>query len=63
MSENSTPNPGTKEAIAADCKCPVIDNCHGAGAYNDENGKPLFWINGNCPIHGNELAEEAKDER
>ena len=50
----SKPNPGSQEAIDAGCRCPVMDNHYGAGAYNDEKGEPLFWINEDCPIHGKE---------
>ncbi len=47
------PNPGSTEAIEAGCKCPVLDNEHGAGCgWTGENGQPLFWVNGGCPIHG-----------
>ena len=46
------PNPGSQEAIEQGCTCPVIDNHYGEGAYNDENGKPLFWMNCECPVHG-----------
>jgi len=54
----SKPNPGSQEAIDAGCRCPVMDNHYGAGAYNDENGEPLFWINEDCPIHGKEKVNE-----
>lgn len=47
--------PGSDEAVAHGCKCPVVDNGYGKGAYSgaakDDNGKPLFWINENCPLH------------
>jgi hypothetical protein len=46
-------NPGSDEAIKAGCKCPVLDNNHGRGCgAKDENGDPLFWMNGACKIHG-----------
>jgi hypothetical protein len=48
----TTPNPGSDEALAAGCLCPVLDNGHGRGVYTDEAGNPLFWINAICPIHG-----------
>lgn len=44
--------PGSKEAVAAGCQCPVMDNGHGRGAYVDQNGDPVFWFNMNCPLHG-----------
>jgi hypothetical protein len=44
-----TPNPGSDEAIALNCCCPVLDNGHG----NPELGKIRgWWINDDCPIHG-----------
>ena len=46
------PNPGSQEAIKLGCTCPVIDNHYGEGAYNDESGMPLFWMNDDCPVHG-----------
>ena len=41
-------NPGSKEAIAAGCTCPVIDNGHGRGYYGQPN---VFVYNLGCPIH------------
>ena len=37
--------PGSPEAIAKNCKCPVMDN---AEMPNDKK-----WVNGDCPLHGN----------
>lgn len=51
MKENK-PNPGSKEAQALGCKCPVIDNHFGKGIeMGSVDGSPSFWINGDCPIH------------
>lgn len=46
--------PGSDEARAAGCKCPVLDNGHGHHPYRgwDENGQGLWAIRGDCPIHG-----------
>lgn len=44
------PSPGSKEAIAQGCCCPVLDNAHGKGIM--WNGKPAFWITEDCPLHG-----------
>ena len=44
--ETKKPSPGSNEAIALGCTCPVMDNNHGLG----ENG--AFWISCDCPIHG-----------
>jgi hypothetical protein len=42
------PNPGSEEAIAQGCFCPIIDNNYGRGAYGD--GKD-FWYTEGCPVH------------
>ena len=55
---SNKPNPGSWEAIKMGCKCPVLDNEHGEGAYIDENGVPQFWIAEDCPIHGLEVNRE-----
>ncbi len=47
---DKVPNPGSDEAINQGCICPVLDNHYGAGArgaYGD-----MFWVNGDCPLHG-----------
>jgi hypothetical protein len=36
--------PGSPEAVAKNCKCPVMDN-----AEMPEGKK---WVNGDCPLHG-----------
>lgn len=41
--------PGSINAIEHGCSCPVLDNGHGAG-----RGDGLFWINSDCPLHGDE---------
>ena len=43
------PNPGSDEALAAGCQCPVMDNGHGRGS---SWGPGKFWINADCPLHG-----------
>lgn len=51
----NTPNPGSPEAAEQGCTCPVLDNGHGSGAWGgirDEDGNHAFWINDNCPLHG-----------
>lgn len=42
-------NPGSPEAIAAGCTCPVLDNHHGAGIPGKVAG---WWINPYCDLHG-----------
>lgn len=46
------PNPGSDEAVAQGCKCPVLDNNHGAGFPWGKAKKPSFWLNEHCPLHG-----------
>jgi len=48
------PNPGSDEALALGCTCPVMDNHHGAGL--DYPNGPAFWVKGRCPLHGNDHA-------
>ena len=45
-------NPGSEEAIAAGCKCPVMENNHGRGYWLSKEGRPEFVMAGNCPLHG-----------
>jgi hypothetical protein len=47
-------NPGSKEAISAGCKCPVLDNSHGKGYYGQEG---VFVYSGGCEYHADILAE------
>lgn len=46
MTYKKPPNPGSDEAIAKGCTCPVLDNNHG-----NKDGD-AFWIDLKCPIHG-----------
>lgn len=51
--------PGSEEAIAAGCRCPRMDNGHGRGymgGAKDDQGRTVFVISGDCPLHG--IAEE-----
>jgi hypothetical protein len=41
------PSPGSKEAIALGCTCPIIDNSNGAGYL----GSGQFWISETCRLH------------
>lgn len=63
MSDSGTAvNPGSKEALAIGCTCPVVDNGHGKGIYGGllfDDGKPKFWIAGNCPIHNSTSADNS----
>ena len=52
LHEHPQGSPGSPEAKAAGCLCPVIDNGHGKGCgMEDENGKPLFYVVVGCPLH------------
>lgn len=42
--------PGSDEAIKAGCRCPVLDNHHGAGLYA-LNGRPVFLMVESCKLH------------
>jgi hypothetical protein len=50
------PNPGSPEAVAEGCTCPVSDNAHGrgAGTMPSSNGLPtrVFVFHSDCPLHG-----------
>lgn len=45
-----TPNPGSKEAVAQGCTCPVMDNHNGAGVAGD-GAKNGWWVRWGCPVH------------
>ena len=42
-----TPTPGSPEARAIGCTCPMMDNCNGKGYCFGG-----FVIRQNCPVHG-----------
>jgi len=45
-------NPGTKEALAAGCLCPAMDNAYGKGYRQYDDGRPPSFIyNGDCAYH------------
>lgn len=50
------PKPGSREARAQGCKCPVYDNAHGKGRGGDgeRNG---WYMATDCPLHGAQLAQ------
>ena len=41
-------NPGSKEAVANGCTCPILDNSHGSKELGDTRG---FYYTVGCPIH------------
>ena len=59
-----TPNPGSDEAVAAGCTCPVMDNARGRGIpiTTDEGGIEIaFWMSGDCPLHGIDVRKKAAE--
>lgn len=58
-STNAVPAPGSAEAIARGCRCPVIDNHHGIGRPT-LNGR-VYVIVAGCPLHaaGSPVGEPA----
>lgn len=45
------PNPGSVEAREQGCKCPVLDNAHGLGAWGSRGEDAVFFIREGCPVH------------
>lgn len=58
---DNTPNPGSDIAIERGCICPILDNGHGIGTF--WNGQRQFWINQDCPIHGDHANREKDAEK
>ena len=51
-----TPPPGSPEAVALGCRCPVLDNAHGRGHFGD--GERFgWWVIADCPLHGGDKPE------
>jgi hypothetical protein len=49
MSDNKKiPNPGSDEAVALGCSCPIMDNSYGAGYMGMED---TFIYNQSCELH------------
>ena len=40
--------PGSPEAVAKGCSCPIMDNCHGRGYMGQKN---VFSVTLGCIIH------------
>lgn len=54
MARNISTQPGSDEAIAAGCSCPVVDNHHGKGMPGG-----MFWVDAGCPLHGRPRRDNA----
>jgi len=51
---SAVPNPGSDEALACGCTCPVIDNGHGRGylgGIKRADGSGVFVYTVGCPVH------------
>ena len=46
----TTPNPGSREAVARGCTCAVVAHHNGRGVPPPEGAR--FWITLSCPLHG-----------
>lgn len=46
-----TPAPGSDDARALGCSCPVSDNGRGQGVWTTRDGRPLYWFASDCPVH------------
>ena len=53
-----TPPPGSDDAVAAGCLCPVHDNARGRGMPGPDG--PMYWIADGCPLHN--LDDNTPDE-
>jgi hypothetical protein len=51
------PTPGSPEAVAKGCSCPIMDNGHGRGYMGQKN---VFVISNVCSIHSSSLAKKEK---
>jgi len=45
--------PGSDKARANGCICAVLDNRHGLGMYEEEDGTPIYVTRDSCPVHNN----------
>lgn len=57
------PTPGSREALALGCKCPVIDNRHGRGWIGTPGATPLFVKAAHCPLHGTETQPNQEESQ
>lgn len=57
-SDNTPPPPGSDEALALGCRCPVLDNGHGKGML----GLGMYILAAGCPVHPIVTDEEPDGE-
>jgi len=59
---SKAPPPGSAEAIALGCTCPVEDNHHGRGftLYDTGSRDTVFWYTEGCPVHHVEIKKVEK---
>ena len=43
------PPPGSNEAVAQGCTCPVMDNHHGVGIVRSDGA--VYWVDQTCKVH------------
>lgn len=55
--------PGSDEARLKGCKCPVFDNCKGAGVVGSQGFKKgcVYIVNENCKLHS-KIKKEVKND-
>ena len=63
MENGNVPAPGSDEAIAMGCTCPVLDNNHGKGYTLGPDGEVLFCYTVGCPVHEVKVATDESDRR
>ena len=54
------PSPGSDEARARGCTCPVMDNAHGQGFMY--GGERCYYMSEGCPLHGANLRQVKHDD-
>lgn len=54
-------NPGSPAAIKRGCSCPSVDNNRGKGVATLD-GDVLFWMDEECPLHGNDNNNNEDDD-
>ena len=54
----STPTPGSDEAVSKGCRCPILDNAKGRGAWGTSGDDAVFWIAPSCPLHGHGVPDD-----